>query len=183
MRPKAWLGRTKGTGGFPVHFLTQSRWGTWSPPSYCCLGDSSNPSGLLHRIRGQRAEKVQGKLPQWGSERVSRGRREVKGSEGVVLPLSLKLRGCIPGGCLGLQHRVPTKYLRDPVVTVSVKSTSCVRSTIRSTPGSWLLSPYRIPHRTSCSSSRAPQLRGGVPPKPEPSLPSPSSHRSAGPPA
>lgn len=79
MGPKAWLGRTKRPGGFQLHFLTPGRWGTWLPPSYCCSGDSGNQSGPLPRVRGQRAEKVGRKLPQWGSERVSGGKEGGKG--------------------------------------------------------------------------------------------------------
>ena len=84
--PKAWLGKTKFTSGFQLDFLTQSRWGTWPAPSYCCLGDSSNPSALSIESgvggqkrwqescpRGVQKESVEGKEEGEGTSRGSPG--------------------------------------------------------------------------------------------------------------
>lgn len=113
------------------------------------------------------------KLSQWCSERVTGGK---EGGAGIRRGSP----GPFSGGCLRLQHQLFT----DLVGTVCVKSTSCVRNTIPSIPGSWLLLPYRIPHLPSCSSSRAPQLREGRSQCPRlPSRPPAVWVRPAGPPS
>lgn len=82
-----------GSHGDQLDFPTQSRWDTWLSPSYCRSGDSSNQSGPLHRIRGQRAERAGRKVSQGRTERLMGDGKgmQMKGAEEVAQALSLKL--------------------------------------------------------------------------------------------